>query len=179
MNLNDISKKILANKYIFWGGIAIVIIIIYLVITNTDLNRQLINPSTFNIVLLFLLIAAIFLLLSKGDMLPRPDPAAVLEWLCDNSPWMRSKGYNWEKIEKDYMWVESGKDCFFYTLSIVEETEACYLLVKLKPTWQILDHIDYKWTAVEKRRRLGLEFSVEDIKEAVDRKKAEEMVKEG
>lgn len=166
-------KKILSGT---WGLVGVAAIIVFIVFAITDIDEKLFAPENLpNLVVILLLLAVAFLVMRPTSLL-RPDPMEVLAKATHTHAFL-IKGYHFENIEKKSVFWESGNNCYYFSFHIPSVNLKVWALVNYFPSVVVLDLIEKDFAPAEKKKKLGLEWSMEEIKKLLDtQKKAEELV---
>lgn len=181
VNTEGLWNAIMKNKTIqLIVAVAVVLIALFLIIALTDIDEEVAknwDKYSTNFVVIALIIAIILLYVKPSLSAPK-DPMEVLAEACKNSEWFTKKGYTIENIRKDVLFVESGRDCYLFYLRRANSNILEYVRIIYTPKVVVTDHLDMPFSNIDKRKKLGVELSTDDIKSAIERGKLEEQVRE-
>ncbi len=163
----EAKGKWYTNKWVI-GGISIIVIGLIFVLTDID-EKLFAQENLLNIVIFLLLIAAA-LIIMRPSLILRPDPIEVLAKMCRTNAFSH-KGYHYEIIEKSSLFWESGNNCYLYNFSVPSMNIKVWALGQYFPNVVVLDLVEKEIAPAEKKKKLGMEYSIEEIKNILEKQR--------
>ena len=159
--------EIFKNRWVAYGAVlAAIIIVLWLLLTFTDLAAALAQPGALlNLAIIFLVVVGAVYFYKNGALVMRPDPFDLLAKAC-KTPAMRLKGISFEKIDLDRTTWELGQNCYWFDIVLIDSNSHQQFIIQFFPQLVVSDHA-LRFEKKPKAQKLG-SFSVEDFVEELE-----------
>lgn len=176
VDFKELYTKIKSNKYIMGILAFAVLIILYVFLVTSDVKAALQRSDVaYGLVIILLVFAVVFLWFQpKPETLP--DPIEIFKIACQTCNTFIKNGIVFEDIDKKSMHIESGMNCYYYEFDLARTFIKKYAIIKFNPSVFVSDLVSNPWSATEKRRKMGLEWSIEEIKTTIEKKNVMDQV---